>query len=67
MSEAYIERGIALVGALIVGVTAIVQLKNDWAAKGIDASLTKLLLGLMALGCVLALLASVNILGVRST
>lgn len=67
MSEATIERGIALVGAIIVGVTAIVQMKNDWAAKGIDAGLTKVLLGLMAVGCVLALLASVNILGGRST
>jgi hypothetical protein len=27
---------------------------------------TKLLLGLMALGCVLALLAAINVLGVRS-
>jgi len=66
MSEVFIERGIALVGAILVGVTAIVQLKNDWAARGIDAGLTKVLLGLMALGCVLALLAAANVLGVRT-
>jgi hypothetical protein len=66
MNEAFIERGIALVGAILVGVTAIVQLKNDWAAHGLDASVTKLLLGLMAFGCVLALLAAVNVLGVRA-
>jgi hypothetical protein len=66
MNEAFIERGIALVGAILVGVTAIVQLKNDWAAHGMDASVTKLLLGLMAFGCVLALLAAVNVLGVRA-
>jgi len=66
MSEVFIERGIALVGAILVGITAIVQLKNDWAARGIDAGLTKVLLGLMALGCVLALLAAANVLGVRT-
>jgi hypothetical protein len=66
MNEVFIERGIALVGAILVGVTAIVQLKNDWAAHGMDASVTKLLLGLMAFGCVLALLAAVNVLGVRA-
>lgn len=66
MTEVYVERGLALIGAILVGVTATVQLKNDWAAHGIDASITKLLLGLMAIGCVLALLAAVNVLGVRS-
>ena len=48
---------------LLVGVTAIVQLKNDWHARGLDASITKLLLGLMAFGCILAILAAVNLLG----
>ena len=66
MTEAYIERGIAFVGAIVVGGTAIVQLKNDWASHGLDANVTKLLLGLMAVGCVLALLAAVNVLGVHS-
>jgi hypothetical protein len=66
MSEVYIERGAALIGALLVGVTAVVQLKNDWPARGLDADVTKLLLGLMAVGCVLALLAAINVLGVRA-
>ena len=66
MTEVYIERGVAFFGAILVGVTAIVQLKNDWAARGLDADVTKLLLGLMAFGCVLALLAAVNVLGVHA-
>jgi hypothetical protein len=66
MTEVLVERSIASVGAVLVGVTAIVQLKNDWAARGLDAAITKLLLGLMAFGCVLALLAALNVLGVRS-
>lgn len=56
---------IALVGAIVVGGTAFVQLKNDWAAQGLDASVTKVLLGLMAVGCVLVFLASINVLGYR--
>ncbi len=66
MSDVVIERGIAFLGAILVGITAIVQLKNDWAARGLDAGVTKVLLGLMALGCVIALLAAVNVLGVRT-
>jgi hypothetical protein len=66
MNEVVIERGIAFVGALLVGGTALVQLKNDWNAHGLDAFVTKILLGLMAVGCVLALLAALNVLGVRS-
>jgi hypothetical protein len=66
MTEALVERGVAFAGAILVGVTAIVQLKNDWAARGLDADVTKLLLGLMAFGCVLALLAALKILGVHA-
>jgi hypothetical protein len=66
MTEATIERGLALVGAIVVGITAFVQLKNDWAARGLDATVTKVLLGLMAFGCVLVVLAAVSIIGARS-
>jgi len=66
MNEVVIERGAASIGAIVVGVTAIVQLKNDWEARGIDAGVTKLLLALMAFGCVLAFLAAINVLGARS-
>lgn len=66
MTEAMVERGVALVGAIIVGVTAIIQLRNDWEARGLDASVTKILLVLMAVGCGIALLAAVNVLGVRA-
>ena len=63
MSAAFIERGLAFVSSIVVGVTAVVQLKNEMAARGLDAMVTKLLLGLMVIGCVLALLASLHILG----
>jgi len=67
MSEALIEKSIAFVGAIVVGVTAVIQLRNDWGAHGLDAFVTKLLLGLMAVGCVLVILATVNVLGVHAS
>lgn len=63
MSAALIERGVAMIGALLVGVTTTVQLKNDWKSTGIDNTVTKLLLGLMAFGCILVLLAVFHVLG----
>jgi hypothetical protein len=63
MNAALIERGLALVGALVVGVTTSIQLKNDWKTTGMDNAVTKLLLGLMAVGCVLVLLAVFGVLG----
>ena len=63
MTIEMIERTIAAIGAVLVGTTAVFQLKNEMAARGLDAQVTKLLLGLMAVGCVLALLAAFNIMG----
>jgi len=44
-------------------VTTTVQLKNDWKNNYLDDQVTKLLLGLMALGCILVLLAVFGVLG----
>jgi len=63
MSLETLERAVALVAALVVGITAVVQLKNELPVRGLDATVTKLLLALMILGCGLALLASVRVLG----
>ena len=63
MTAALVEKGLALVGALVVGITTTVQLKNDWTSTGWDNQVTKLLLALMALGCVFVLLAVFGILG----
>jgi hypothetical protein len=66
MTPEVIEKSLAFIAAIVVGVTALVQLKNDWLANGLDAGVTKILLGLMFVGCVLALLASVNVLGAHT-
>jgi hypothetical protein len=63
MDLAVIERGTALVGAIVVGVFASIALKEDWNARGLDNSTTKLLLGLMAFGCLMVLAASIGLIG----
>ncbi len=61
-----LERAIALVGALLVGGTAAFQLRNELPLRSLDANVTKLLLGLMIVGCVLAFLAAINVLGAHT-
>lgn len=63
MTAAAIEKGVALVFAIVVAVTTSVQLRNDWRSTGLDNNVTKLLLGLMAFGCLLVILAAVGVLG----
>jgi hypothetical protein len=57
------ERAIAVFGSIIVGGTALYQLKNEFAVRGLDALVTRVLLGLMIVGCALAFFAALNILG----
>jgi hypothetical protein len=63
MNVEVIERLIAIVGGIIVGVTAIIALKNDWKTPGVDNQVFKLMLGLLALGAIIALLAGAHVLG----
>ncbi len=63
MGAAVIEKSIAFVLALVVGGTTSVQLAKDWSSGGLDNQVTKVLLGLMAFGCVLVVLAAVGVLG----
>lgn len=58
-----IEHTVALIGALIVGATAVVALKNDWKTPGLENQVFKVMLGLLALGAVLSLFAAIGILG----
>ncbi|MDQ2908664.1 MAG: hypothetical protein M3R44_04855 [Candidatus Eremiobacteraeota bacterium] len=62
-ASASIEKGIAFVLAIVVGGTTSFQLVKDWRSTGLDNQVTKLLLGLMAFGCILVILAAVGVLG----
>jgi hypothetical protein len=63
MDLAVVERGTALIGAIVVGVFALIALKEDWNATGLDNATTKLLLGLMAFGCVMVFFAAIGVIG----
>jgi hypothetical protein len=56
------EKIFAGIAAVLIGAFALIALKNDWKTTGLDNNVTKLLLGLMAFGCVLVLVASFGIL-----
>jgi len=63
MTAAVLEKSIAFVFAILVGGTTSTQLARDWNSTGLDNQLTKVLLGLMAFGCLLVLLACVGAIG----
>ncbi len=63
MELAVMEKGIALIGSIIVGVFALLALKADWKTTGLDNGVTKILLGLMAFGCVLVFFAAIGVIG----
>jgi hypothetical protein len=62
MELANIEKIVAFVGALVVFSFAIVGLRGEWHKNGLDDNVTKVLLGLMAFGCILVVLACFGIL-----
>jgi len=62
MDLAVLEKSVATVGAIVVFVFALIGLKGEWPKSGLDDIVTKLLLGLMAFGCLLVLLATAGIL-----
>ena len=57
-----IEKVIAFIGAIVVFAFAIIGLRGEWHKNGLDDNVTKVLLGLMALGCLLVLLAAFGVL-----
>jgi hypothetical protein len=63
MNAAVLEKSVAFVLAIVVGGTTSMQLARDWTSTGLDNQVTKILLGLMAFGCVLVLLACVGVIG----
>jgi hypothetical protein len=62
MDLATIEKVVAFIGALVVFSFALVGLRGEWHKNGLDDNVTKVLLGLMAFGCVLVVLACFGVL-----
>jgi uncharacterized membrane protein YphA (DoxX/SURF4 family) len=59
---AHIERIVAIIVGIVVFIVAGLALKNDWNSKGIENQVFKMMLGLLALGGLLALLAALGVL-----
>jgi uncharacterized membrane protein YdjX (TVP38/TMEM64 family) len=56
-----ILRLVAFVGAVIVGLSALTSLQAEWPKKGLDDHVTKVMLALLALGCVIVILVAFGI------
>jgi len=63
MNAVMLERVVAVIGAIVVAATAGVALKNDWRTPGLENNVFKGMLGLLALGAVLAFFAAIGVLG----
>jgi len=59
---ALVERTLAVFFGIVVFVVAAIALKNDWKSEGIENQVFKLMLGLLALGAVLGILAAFGVL-----
>jgi uncharacterized membrane protein len=51
-----ILRVIAFVGAVVVGLSALLSLQAELPKKGLDDHVTKVMLGLLALGCFIVIM-----------
>ena len=56
-----ILRVIAFAGAVVVGLSASMSLIAEWPKKGLDDHVTKVMLGLLALGCVIVILVAFGV------
>lgn len=59
---AHVERYLAVFFGIVVFFVAVIALKNDWNSKGIENQVFKAMLGLLALGAFLAILAAFTVL-----
>lgn len=56
-----ILRVIAFFGAVVVGLSASQSLVAEWPKKGLDDNVTKVMLALLALGCIIVILVAFGI------
>ncbi len=59
---AHVERALAIAFGIVVFIVATVALRNDWKSQGIENQVFKLMLGLLALGAILGILAAFGVL-----
>jgi heme A synthase len=59
---AHVERILAIFFGIVVFLVAIIALRNDWKSQGIENQVFKIMLGLLALGAILGILAALGVL-----
>ncbi len=59
---AHIERILAMIFGIVVFFVAVIALRNDWKSQGIENQVFKIMLGLLALGAILGILAALGVL-----
>jgi hypothetical protein len=59
---AHAERALAIFFGVIVFIIAGIALRNDWKTPGLENHIFKIMLGLLAVGAVLGILAGAGVL-----
>jgi adenine/guanine phosphoribosyltransferase-like PRPP-binding protein len=59
----HILKLIALVGAVIVGVTALVALRAEWKKTELEDQVTKIMMVLLTVGCIFVVLVAFGVWG----
>ncbi len=63
MDAALIERIIAAVGAVVVAISALTSLRAEWKKTNLDDQVTKIMLVLLTIGCVIVIIVALGIAG----
>ncbi len=63
MDIVMLERACAIIGAIIVGISALTSLRGEWKKRGLDDQVSKVMLSLLTLGCIIVILAATGIIG----
>jgi adenine/guanine phosphoribosyltransferase-like PRPP-binding protein len=59
----HILKLIALFGAVIVGVTALVALRTEWKKTALEDQVTKIMMILLTVGCIFVVLVAFGVWG----
>jgi NADH:ubiquinone oxidoreductase subunit 6 (subunit J) len=54
---------IAFIGAVVVGIVALVALRGEWKKNALEDHVTKIMMVLLALGCIEVILVSFGVWG----
>lgn len=58
-----IEKILAFIGALVVGFFAVKSLIAEWPKTNLEDHVTKVMMVLLTIGCIIVLLVAVNVWG----